>query len=192
MKLNLGCGHRKLDGWVNVDHAQECSPDVVCDLEALPWPWPDDAAEAVQMRHILEHLGGETEVFLGIVRELWRVCRDGAPVTVVVPHPRHDAFLVDPTHVRPILPQTLEMFSQRRNREWIAAGNANTPLGVQLGVDFELVRSEYRLEEPWQTQFSSGALNGAALNDAARRHNNVIAEIEIEMRAVKPAGAQRE
>ena len=110
----------------------------------------------------------------------------------MVPHPRHDAFLVDPTHVRPILPQTLEMFSQRRNREWIAAGNANTPLGIQLGVDFELARSEYRLEEPWQSQFLAGALNADALNDAARRHNNVIAEVEVELRAVKPAGTQRE
>jgi hypothetical protein len=188
MKLNLGCGHRKLDGWLNVDHSDACGPDLVCDLEARPWPWPDDSVEAVEMRHILEHLGGDTGTFLGIIAELWRVCADGATVTVVVPHPRHDAFLVDPTHVRPVLPQTLEMFSQRRNREWIAAGNANTPLGTQMGVDFDLVGTEYRLDEPWHTQFASGALNADALNDAVRRYNNVIAEIEITLRAIKPAG----
>ncbi len=188
MKLNLGCGHRKREGWHNVDHSGECAPDEVCDLEALPWPWPDDSADAIEMRHILEHLGRDTATFLGIMGELWRVCRNGAAVTIVVPHPRHDAFLIDPTHVRPVLPQTLEMFSQRRNREWLAAGNANTPLGLQLGIDFELTGTEYRLDEPWQSQFAAGALNADALNDAVRRYNNVIAEVEIVLRAVKPAG----
>ena len=151
MKLNLECGHRKCEGWHNVDRSSECTPDKVCDLEALPWPWPDDSACAAAMRHIIKDPGRDTATFLGIVGELWRVCQTGATVTVVVPHPRHNAFLIDPTHLRPVVPQTLEMFPQRRNREWLAARNTNTPLGLQLGIDSELAGTEYRLEEPYRS-----------------------------------------
>ena len=28
VKLNLGCGHRKLDGWVNIDNREEVKPDL--------------------------------------------------------------------------------------------------------------------------------------------------------------------
>lgn len=43
MKLNLGCGDKKYDGYVNVDlHG---SPDVTCDLSVFPWPFEDASAE---------------------------------------------------------------------------------------------------------------------------------------------------
>ena len=70
MRLNLGCGNRKLEGWVNVDREAACKPDRVADLEKLPWPWPDDSAEEVMLSHVLEHLGADPKVYLGIVKEL--------------------------------------------------------------------------------------------------------------------------
>ena len=38
MKFNMGCGFKKLEGYVNVDKYPECSPDMQFDLEVLPWP----------------------------------------------------------------------------------------------------------------------------------------------------------
>src|SRR5262245_14771360 len=111
MRLNLGCGFDQRAGFLNVDKMPACRPDLVVDLEALPWPWPDDAADEVVLRHTLEHLGQSPELYLGIVKELWRVCRNGATVSITVPHPRHDNFLGDPTHVRAVTPQGLELFS---------------------------------------------------------------------------------
>ena len=46
-------------------------------------------------------------VFLGMMKELYRICRDGAEIEINVPHPRHDNFIGDPTHVRIITPDTL-------------------------------------------------------------------------------------
>ena len=57
MRFNLGCGFNKRDGFINVDRFADCAPDEIVDLEKIPWPWPDDSAEEIQMIHVLEHLG---------------------------------------------------------------------------------------------------------------------------------------
>ena len=189
MRLNLGCGSRKLEGFVNVDKYPGCEPDLVHDLEILPWPFPDDGAEAVVLRHVLEHLGREPALFLDLMRELYRVCAPGASVTITVPHPRHDDFLSDPTHVRPITPQGMELFSQAKNQEWDEAGRANTPLGRQLAIDFATVSVTMMPDPPWRRRLDSGELKPRDLAQAARQFNNVIKEVEIVLRAVKPAGA---
>src|ERR1051325_5898267 len=101
MKLNLGCGSKALEGFVNVDKYRTDATDLVLDLETTPWPWPSDCAEEVRFIHSLEHMGHDTEVCLGIMRELYRVCADGAKIVIHAPHPRCDDYLGDPTHVRP-------------------------------------------------------------------------------------------
>jgi hypothetical protein len=106
-------------------------------------------------------------------------------VRIVVPHPRHDHYLNDPTHVRPITVQGLEMFSQKRNREWRKKGIPNTPLGLYLGVDFEIVSFDVLPDEPWRSRLQKGKIKPAELQEAMRLYNNVIMETTIVMRAVK-------
>ena len=185
MKLNLGCGSDRRQGWVNVDKYATSAPDQVVDLEQLPWPWPDSAAEEVLLRHVLEHLGTTAAAYLGIMTELWRVCADQAKVVIVVPHPRSDQYLNDPTHVRPITAAGLELFSQARNREWQAKNMPNTPLGLQLGIDFALEQVNMTPDEPWASRYRKGEISASELHQAARQFNNVIAETAITLRAVK-------
>ncbi len=188
MRLNLGCGFDKKADWVNVDMRPQSEPDELVNLEETPWPWADNSAEEVQLRHVLEHLGATTDSYLAIIKELWRICRPGALVRIVVPHPRHDHYLNDPTHVRPITVQGLEMFSQKRNHEWRKKGIPNTPLGLYLGVDFEIVSFDVVPDEPWRGRLQRGEIQPAALQEAMRMYANVIMETTIVMRAVK-AGA---
>src|SRR5687767_8310331 len=112
MKLNLGCGQNKLQGYVNTDREPAVKPDVLMDLEKFPWPFEDDSVDEVVAFHVLEHVGATSEMFVRIMQELYRVCRAGAEVRIAVPHPRHDNFFDDPTHVRAITPMTLELFSK--------------------------------------------------------------------------------
>lgn len=190
MRLNLGCGNRRINDWVNVDKIATCNPDQIVDLEKFPWPWPDNSVDEIMLSHVLEHLGAATEIYLGIIKELYRVCRDGALIRINVPHPRHDHFLGDPTHVRAIIPDGLWLFSQEQNRNWIAQGAANTPLGIYLGVDFAITSVNMGLDEPWRGRFERGEILPKDLEHAARSYNNVVMEIAIEMRAIKPAGRQ--
>lgn len=57
VKLNLGCGARLLDGFVNVDLAGNWStipPDVVADI-TKPLPFEDGYADEIHAYHVLEH-----------------------------------------------------------------------------------------------------------------------------------------
>jgi hypothetical protein len=185
LRLNLGCGQRKFPGYLNVDKYPECGPDQVVDLEHFPWPWPDDSVAEVRLIHVLEHLGASTAIYLGILRELWRVCRHGAEVHIVVPHPRHDSFLNDPTHVRPVTGDGLRMFSQAENRRWQAEGAANTPLGLYLGIDFELVSTQLELDPRWQQRLDAGETTREAIFEAILRENNVVRQATHLLRAIK-------
>jgi hypothetical protein len=124
-------------------------------------------------------------VFKEIIRELYRVCVNSAELLVKVPHPRHDDFITDPTHVRVITPAMFSMFSKRLNAEWIKNGAANTPLALYWGVDFEIKKVEYMLDEPYRSQMADGAISSDQITTFSRERNNVVKEISIHLVAVK-------
>jgi hypothetical protein len=191
MRLNLGCGNDRRPGWVNVDRAGAGTPDQVWDLETFPWPWAEGSVDEVLLSHVLEHLGAASATYIGILKELYRVCRGGARITIAVPHPRHDNFLSDPTHVRPVTPAGFTMFSQKANLDWIAAKASNTPLGIYTGVDFEIVSVQAVLAEPWRTQATKKTISNEDLHRATTLYNNVIEQFTIVLTAVKPSTSER-
>lgn len=183
-KLHLGCGAKRLEGYVNVDKYGDAADQRV-DLEAFPWPWETSSVGEVVLIHVLEHLGGDPETFRGIIQEIYRVCAPGAVVKIVVPHPRHDNFIGDPTHVRPITPQLLTLFDAELCRQWQAAGYSNTPLALYWGVNFRIARHASVLDEPYNTMLVEQQVTKREIDQMARELNNVIAEIHVELEAVK-------
>ena len=161
-------------------------PDRVVDLEVFPWPWPVDE---IMLSHVLEHLVQQTDVYLTIIKEIYRVCRNGATVNIIVPHPRHDFFLHDATHVRAITPDGLAVFSQKINREGIAKGGANALLGIYMTIDFAVQSITYQLDEPWLGRHQRGEIKQQNLEYAARHYNSVVRQTMTVLRAVKPAGS---
>ena len=57
MKLHLGCGDIRLDGWLNVDVRADTRADVQCDLTDLSPVCGPGEATAVYACHVLEHFG---------------------------------------------------------------------------------------------------------------------------------------
>lgn len=185
MRINMGCGLNKLDGYINIDKFATCKPDLVVDLEKFPWPFESDSISEVLFNHSLEHLGQSSDVFLEIMAELYRVCAPGARVFVNVPHPRHDHFLGDPTHVRQITPELFSLFSKKKCREWEQGGFSNSPLALYLNVDFDLQSVTKVLDPIYSELFSSGKINEYELNKCSRELNNVVQEFRMVLEVVK-------
>ncbi|MGK7928808.1 MAG: hypothetical protein AB4290_26820 [Spirulina sp.] len=186
LRLNLGCGFKLLEGYINVDRAG--NPDLKFDLETFPWPWTDNSVIEIKLIHVLEHLGQQTDTYLKIIQEIYRVCTHGATIHIIVPHPRHDDFIHDPTHVRPITPSGLSMFSRRVNQEWLARGCANTPLALYLDVDFELVKTNFVPSEFWRDRYPNRISDLQLLLQESALYNNLIKEVEMFLKVVKGNG----
>ncbi|MEO5721187.1 MAG: methyltransferase domain-containing protein [Chthoniobacterales bacterium] len=81
-KLNLGCGQFKLPDHHNVDAWPEADPDQLIDLDQYPLPFAGGSFDEVRADHVLEHLHDP----FGMMRELHRVCSEGALIRIKVPH----------------------------------------------------------------------------------------------------------
>ena len=154
-------------------------------MEKFPWPFDDNCAEEVVMSHILEHLGETSETYLSIIQELYRICENGASVDIKVPHPRHDEFVNDPTHVRAILPEQFQLFSKAANREWREQGYANTPLADYLDVDFETEDVQWTPDDKWIQKLQDGEVSSGDLAEMAQHQYNILKEIHIRLKVIK-------
>lgn len=183
MRLNLGCGSNKEEGFVNVDRAH--SPDVLHDLESFPWPWETSSVEEIRANHVLEHLGATPEKFIGVMKEMYRVCKHGAVVNIVVPHPRSDDFMNDPTHVRPITLNVMSLFSKSWNKKWEEDGSANTKLAFEHDIDFEPKTEALQLETHIEEAYTSGRITQEGLTQLIMERNNIVKAIHLTLECVK-------
>lgn len=99
MKLDIGCGTRKVEGFVGVDAIEFEGVDVVHDMRVTPWPWEDDSVDEVLCSHFLEHLTGQERITF--FNELYRVLKIGAKALMVTPDWSHASAYGDPTHQWP-------------------------------------------------------------------------------------------
>jgi hypothetical protein len=82
-KLHLGCGTKKLEGWVNIDSVASCRPDVVHDL-MQPLPYADQSVSAVLAEDLLEHF--DKYMRYVVLGDWIRVLEVGGTVTLQVPN----------------------------------------------------------------------------------------------------------
>ncbi len=185
MKLNLGCGFDKREGWLNVDNFAECAPDQMLDIESTPWDLATSSFDHVLMKHVLEHVGADFETFAAVMRELYRVTAPDGIVEIHVPHVRHDTFWSDPTHVRAFTPLSFRMMSKRQNREWIAARANYTMLAMVMDVDFEVDQIVQCYDRRWLEKVERGEITREQLREAADQSWNVARELQVRLRCVK-------
>lgn len=185
MKLNIGCGFLKLDGYTNVDNQALCNPDMCFDLEQ-PWPLPTSSVREIVAHHVLEHLGETTHKFISLLKEMYRVSEPNALWIVNVPHWHHDNFYHDATHVRVITPVTLDMFNQQRNVDDFNANGHETKLGLFSEIDIEVINSEFMMSPRWERRIQQKKLSMNDMEDVLQDNNNVCCEIKMIIKIHKP------
>ena len=102
--LNLGCGNRKIKGYINIDNRQEVEPDIAWDiLNGLPYQ--DGVVHAVRAYDFLEHIPSRSVFY--VMNEIWRVLEPGGVFESFTPDaeygqgafqdPHHESFWVENT-----------------------------------------------------------------------------------------------
>lgn len=81
-KIHLGCGNRRVKGWLNVD--LRGSGDFSLDLAAGYLPWQDNSFNAAVSQHLVEHLKLEDEL-IPLLKELHRTLKPGGEVWISTP-----------------------------------------------------------------------------------------------------------
>ncbi len=82
VKINLGSGHFKLAGWVNVDLDPDSTPDVLADLAAA-LPFLSGVADFMHSEDFIDQLTlSQAAAFL---RECHRILRPGGVVRILTP-----------------------------------------------------------------------------------------------------------
>jgi len=185
IKLNLGSGSKILPGYTNVDKFDTYNPDIVHDLEKFPYPFKNNSVNEILLSHVLEHVGQNPDIFNKIIRELYRICVNGTIINIKVPHARHDDFLSDPTHVRPITVLGLSLYDKELNKKWEQSGNANTPMGIIHNVNFKIKNVTMILDVKYENLLKEGKIRHEDLNEIASKYNNVIKEINILWEVIK-------
>ncbi|MER8427840.1 methyltransferase domain-containing protein [Mesorhizobium sp. M1403] len=79
--LHLGCGTRKVDGWLNCDIS---GSDINIDLACGDLPFPNSVFEAVCSQHVIEHLRIRTELE-PLLLELSRCIKPGGEIWLSCP-----------------------------------------------------------------------------------------------------------
>jgi SAM-dependent methyltransferase len=92
--LQLGSGQKYRNDAVNVDVVTSTRPDLVHDLNILPWPFESDRFTEVVAYDVIEHL----DDIVRTMEEIHRVCKSNATVKLTVPHFSCANAYVDPTH----------------------------------------------------------------------------------------------
>jgi len=184
-KLNLGSGDKRIPGFLNVDKFNTFNPDIVHDLEVFPYPFSDNEVEEIKLIHVLEHIGQTPDTFIHIMKELYRICCNQADIHISVPHPRHDDFLADPTHVRPITTLGLSLFDLELNKKWQQSGFANTPLAMIHNVNFKIIKNKIILDQKYIDLFKAKKISINEINEISEKYNNVIKQTNYILRVIK-------
>ncbi len=115
MKINLGVGKRKMEGFINVDIQRRVNPDIVCDL-AKGMPFKTDSVDEVTAFDFLEHISlGKT---IGVIEEIWRVLTPGGIFESFTPDAEYgQGAFQDPTHLSFWVENSWKYFSESIYRE---------------------------------------------------------------------------
>ena len=82
MKLHIGCGYIKKEGFINIDKSPDVNPDMIIDIEK-ELPFPDNSVDEIFSNRVLEHVRPEYWSF--VLDEIYRVCKNGAIIELHLP-----------------------------------------------------------------------------------------------------------
>lgn len=153
--LDVGCGLSKAEGAVGIDMHSLPGVDVVHDLNAFPWPFPDGEFDEILMHDIIEHLNDT----LKVMEECYRLLKPGGLLKIrVVPYNHRYAYS-DPTHVKFFTTVTWDFFTGVRRTYYTQAQYQMVSMTFTYDA---YARSIFRSERlmKWLSRFLNDIIDG--------------------------------
>lgn len=147
LKIDLGSGGCKQEGFLAVDRFPLENVDVVADLDER-LPFKSDSVDLVYASHSLEHVRD----LIATMREVYRICKHGAQICIVAPYNEQKLNFANPYHVcvfnehtprfwtdYPEAPIDPAEYAHPHARHWgLSRSDHSNP-----GLDLRLVRIEF-------------------------------------------------
>lgn len=70
-RLNVGCGHGRIEGYINIDIEKFDNVDLVLDIRKSIFPFKDSSVDEILLFHTIEHI--EYKYHKSIFKEFWRL-----------------------------------------------------------------------------------------------------------------------
>ena len=134
IKLNLGCGYVKKEGFINIDSNVNCNPDMIRDL-TKGLPYSNDSVDFIISEHTFEHFNGEDLIF--IFNECHRVLKPHGKLEFAVPYGSNS--YIDPTHIQHFQPFSFNFFFIA-DRNSIGSGVGGWYLPLELTISDAEIR----------------------------------------------------
>lgn len=187
MKLDLGCGLHKKEGFMGVDLID--APGVIkSDIVSYLKGAPDNSVDEVRMHHSLEHVPGSD--YLEVMWNLLRVCKNGALVEIGVPYYNNAVNLANPYHnvhfnehsFRFFCREKEDRYKVMKESDWIASYSFGLWNSANEGELPGYVRIK-RLEYVYLPEFAE---TPEAEREFARKHyNSVVLNMNVTLEVEK-------
>lgn len=158
LKIDIGCGKNKKEGFWGVDKIKFDPVDEVLDIKDR-WPFEDSSVDEAHCSHTLEHLLPLERIHFA--NELWRVLKPDAQCVIITPHWASQRAYGDMAHQ---WPPVSEFWYYYLNKVW---RGANAPhLDIEFNKDgytcnFDTVTSVYTIHPvliPRNIEYQTNAL----------------------------------
>lgn len=186
MKIELGCGHTKKEGYIGVDLIPEA--DIQKDMLEYLTELPENSVDAIRSFHSFEHL---TKIdFLKVMKEILRVCKNGAQLEIGVPYFSQSVNIANPYHHMYFNEHTFRFFCRESDDQhnviprnnlirdysfglWNSANEGELPGYVRIMKIEYVYLDEFKEKNDDEKEF------------ARMHYNNVVLEMNIELEIEK-------
>ena len=162
VRIDLGCGNNKREGFTGVDLIKTDAVDIVFDLDRPKWTFAkDNSVDEIHCSHFIEH----TADLIAFMGECHRILKPGGQMVVIAPYYTSIRCWQDPTHKRAISEHTFLYF----NRQWREMnGLTHSPSDTDFDFNFN-----YFLDPAW------AARSDEAKAFAIKHYWNVVSDIQV-------------
>lgn len=153
----MGCGFKHMIGAINVDAYASAKPDVLHDLNIIPYPFEGDYFDNIFAHHVFEHLTNWWVAFA----ECGRILKLGGILEISTPDASSDSALGYRDHVQIFTPYTFHgAFNYAGNKirhgtnAWAAEVAGTVPLKLISYTQTPHGKFEWMLRWPFKSVLS--------------------------------------